>query len=330
MKGGGLELAGWVEEGGKVLAPGDVHALLSKDPLAASSFGGEFFLAWDGYRARDALGIVPGPIPPGAILAGDRIIGKVRPRFRETGLAEAIVTAVLLRSDRGVVALSGGVDSALVAAIARLPCIVVGMEGSFDLAGGRQAARELGLDCTEVTVTPADVEEAVPAVLRTIPEKNPLDLSIALCWHFVARYARKQGYDRILSGQGADELFGGYSRYLGDEDTDALLAADFARLPGQVVRDQAVAAAEGVLISYPYLDARVIAAARALPAGDKVSGGIRKRALREVAADFLPPGIAWKEKKAMQYGSGIMRELQRLARKRGHRTVGEYLARVPG
>lgn len=330
MKGGTLELAGWVEEGGGVLSPGEIYALLSKDPLAASSFGGEFFLSWDGYQARDALGIVPGPVPPGAILDGDRVIGKVCPRFRETGLADAIVTAVLLRSDRGVVALSGGVDSSLVAAIARLPCIVVGLEGSYDLAGGRQAAREIGLDCTEVTVTPADVEEAVPGVLSLIPEKNPLDLSIALCWHFVARSAREAGHDRVLSGQGADELFGGYNRYLGDGDTEALLAADFARLPGQIARDQAVATAGGVLISYPYLDARVVAAARAIPAGDKVSGGIRKHALRKVAGEFLPPGIAWKEKKAMQYGSGIWRELQRLARKRGCRTVEEYLARVPG
>lgn len=322
--------AGWVEEDRVVLPPGEVRARLLQDPLAASSFGGEFFLSWDGYRARDALGIVPGPIPPGTILDGDRVIGKVCPRFRKTGLAEAIVTAVQLRSDRGVVALSGGVDSALVAAIARRPCIVAGMEGSFDLAGGRQAARDLGLDCTEVTVAPADVEDAVPGVLSLIPEKNPLDLSIALCWHFIARSARDAGHDRVLSGQGADELFGGYSRYLADGDTDALLAADFARLPGQIARDQAVATAEGVLISYPYLDARVIAAARAIPAGEKVSGGIRKRALRKVAAEFLPPRIAWKEKKAMQYGSGIWRELQRLARKRGCRTVGEYLARVPG
>jgi asparagine synthase (glutamine-hydrolysing) len=276
------------------------------------------------------LGIVPGPVPPGTILAGDRVIGKVRPRFPEAGLKEAIVTAVTLRSDRGVVALSGGVDSALVAAIARLPCIVTGMEGSSDLAGGVKAARLLGLDCTQVIVRPADVEESVPGVLRAIPEKNPVDLSIALCWHFIARSAREAGYDRILSGQGADELFGGYSRYLGSGDTDALLAADFARLPEQVARDQAVAMGEGVLISYPYLDARVIAAAREIPAARKVSGGIRKRALREVAEEFLPPGIAWKEKKAMQYGSGIWRELQRIARKKGYRRVGEYLARLPG
>ncbi|MCQ8894209.1 MAG: asparagine synthase C-terminal domain-containing protein [Methanolinea sp.] len=323
-----IELAGWVERDGVVLSPGELGALLPEDPLAASSFGGEFSLAWDGYRARDALGIVPGPAPPGTILAGDRVIGKVAPCFRETGLLEAIVTAVRLRSDRGIVALSGGVDSALVAAIARLPCIVAGFEGSSDLAGGTEVARLLGLDCTQVIVTPSDLEDAVARVLCLIPEKNPLDLSIALCWHFIARSAREAGYDRVLSGQGADELFGGYSRYLGGGDTDALLAADFARLPGQVARDQAVTGAEGLLLSYPYLDARVIAAAAAIPAGEKVSGGVRKRALREVAGKFLPPGIAGREKKAMQYGSGIWRELQKFARRKGCRTVGEFLARV--
>jgi len=83
-----------------------------------------------------------------------------------------------------------------------------------------------------------------------------------------------------------------------------------------------------VLLSYPYLDGRVVSAARALPAREKVAGGVRKRALREVAERFLPREVAWREKKAMQYGTGIWRELRRLARRKGFPTVKEYLARA--
>jgi asparagine synthase (glutamine-hydrolysing) len=51
----------------------------------------------------------------------------------------------------------------------------------------------------------------------------------------------------------------------------------------------------------------------------RVVNGVRKRPLREVAARHLPESIAWQEKKAMQYGSGVMRQIERLAARRGYR-----------
>lgn len=323
-----LKLTGWVETGGKVLSREEILSLLHENPLALSSFGGEFLLEWDDCCARDALGIIPGPVPPGKILLGNQLIGSVEPRFGDMGLEEAIVAAVALRSDRGVVALSGGVDSALVAAIARRPCIAAGTAESGDLVMGMGTARDLGLECIPAVVAPGELEGAVAKVIGIVPEKTPLDLSIALSWYFVTRSARDAGYDRVITGQGADELFGGYRRYLESADIDALLADDFSRLPAQVARDQSVAMQNGVLLSYPYLDGRVVSAARALPAREKVAEGVRKRALREVAERFLPREVAWREKKAMQYGTGIWRELQRLARRKGFPTVKEYLARA--
>ena len=175
-----LKLTGWVETGGKVLSREEILSLLHENPLALSSFGGEFLLEWDDCCARDALGIIPGPVPPGKILSGKRLIGSVEPRFGDMGLEEAIVAAVALRSDRGVVALSGGVDSALVAAIARRPCIAAGTAESGDLAMGMGTARDLGLECIPAVVAPGELEGAVAKVIGIVPEKTPLDLSIAL------------------------------------------------------------------------------------------------------------------------------------------------------
>jgi len=323
----GLTLAGWVEAGGRILQPDEILERLKADPHSASSFGGEFYLAFGRYTARDTLGIVPGDGPPGKILHDGHIVGTVEPRYEKMSLKDAIVAAVELRREGSAVALSGGVDSALVAAIACCPCITVGLENSPDLTRGVDTARALDLESISVTIDPGELEGAIAEVLPVLPEKTPLDLSIGLSWYFVTRAAKDSGYARVLTGQGADELFGGYHRYLASPDTEGLLAADFARLPDQIARDQAVAGIHGVTLSYPYLDGRVVRAAGDLPAKEKVADGMRKRALREVACQFLPGEIAWREKKAMQYGSGIWRELQRFARKRGFPSVRDLLAR---
>ncbi|MEM2124471.1 MAG: asparagine synthase C-terminal domain-containing protein [Methanolinea sp.] len=323
-----FSLAGWVEVEGRILREEEIALRLARDPLAAAEFGGEFSIEWDGYTARDPFGIAIGRGPPGKILKDGRVIGEVNPRFPETTLADAIVASVALRRDESAVALSGGVDSSLVAAIARCPCITAGIRGSPDLKAGREVASLLDLEWIPAEIAPAEIGEALPEVASIVPGASPLDTSIALCWYFVARAARDAGFRRVLTGQGADELFGGYRRYLDNPDTEALLAADLSGLPRQVARDQAVAASNGVFLSYPYLDGRVVRVASAIPAHEKVAGGTRKRALCAVAEKFLPPAVARREKKAMQYGSGIWKELRRLARRGGVGSVGEYLARI--
>ena len=77
------------------------------------------------------------------------------------------------------------------------------------------------------------------------------------------------------------------------------------------------------------MDVRVVQAARAISPEKKVCGGVRKRPLRDVAERYLSHSIAQYEKKAMQYGSGVMREIQRLASQKGHKkSVRDYLAQI--
>jgi len=325
-----MNLKGWIERDGVRLSPADVERMLEAGPEALSRCGGEFLLTWNDYTARDAFGIMPGPVPPGTVCCGGREVARIAPDPPPCTLEEAIITAINLRSDEGAVAFSGGVDSALIARFARLPCVAVGTEGSHDIAWAAKAARVMGLDLEIVTPTKEEVAEALARVVRVIPDPtNPVEASIATTLFFVAARAAEHGYTRILAGQGADELFGGYARYLSSPDLAVELERDVADHPRQRARDQAVAALHGVYFSMPYIDVRVVRAARAIPAGEKVRGGVRKHPLRVVAERHIPAEIARAEKKAMQYGSGIWMTIQRLSRQNGYKkSVQGYLTEI--
>jgi asparagine synthase (glutamine-hydrolysing) len=324
-----LKISGWVEWYGQRLSPEEIAEIVRERPGDLLHCGGEFFLASDRCRARDHFGIMQGDCPKGTLICGGEVMGTIEPAVPDMQLEDAIITAVRLRSDEGITALSGGVDSTLVAQLAQRECVAVGLEGSHDLRQARHAADALALSCTTVTITPGEIADALPAVILAIPKKDPMSTGIALTQYFIARYADEQGYRRIITGQGADEIFGGYARYIETATLGTDLERDFAGLEQQAARDQAVAALHGTYLSMPYLDCRVVRAARAIPPDEKVQGGQRKVPLRKVAERHIPAEFAWYEKKAMQYGSGVWKELQRLARRNGYKTsVQDYIDHI--
>jgi asparagine synthase (glutamine-hydrolysing) len=324
--GDAMEITGWVERDGVHLDAREIEHMVRNDMEALCSCGGEFHLRWDHCSARDHFGIIPGEgCPAGTVCCDTAVRGHIDPPVSPMEVGEAIVEAVRLRSDEGVVALSGGVDSALVARLAQRPCVVVGLPDSHDVCRARSVAEELDLPLATVLVDERRVEDALRRVAEVIPRLTPVDAAIATTLYFVAEWAGRNGHERVLAGQGADELFGGYARYLTSTTLAEDLASDIAGLPGQVARDQAVAALHGTYFSLPYADVRVVRAARAIPAAEKVQGGVRKQPLREVAERYLPHSMAFYEKKAMQYGSGIWKTIQLLARENGYKKVADYL-----
>jgi len=224
------------------------------------------------------------------------------------------------------VAFSGGVDSALLAARFDCPLYVAGFEGSHDIEAARSAAALLDREVTVVEFSHTDLERAVPRIARATGRTNAMDVQIALPLFLTAERVAADGHDRLLVGQGADELFGGYAKVANAPD-DHRIEADSVRgaqreviatLPDQLERDVLTLAAAGVEPVAPLLDDRVVAAALGL-AGDQLVRGEdeRKWALRRAAAEWLPDEIARRDKKAVQYGTYAARELDRLARQDG-------------
>ncbi|MBP1902090.1 asparagine synthase (glutamine-hydrolyzing) [Halorubrum trapanicum] len=237
------------------------------------------------------------------------------------------------------VAFSGGVDSGLVAAaVPEAPCYVAGFEGSHDVAAARDAADAMGRDLRVVEITHDDLTRAVRSVAAATGRRNPMDVAIAVPLYLTAEAAAADGFDRLAVGQGADELFGGYSKVV-DPAEDPRVDADTVRgartetvrtLPDQLARDVLALRAAGVEPSTPLLDDRVVAAALALPDDLLVDGDERKVALRRVAAGRVPESVSTADKKAVQYGTYVSRELDRLARRAGYKRrmddhVGKYV-----
>jgi asparagine synthase (glutamine-hydrolysing) len=239
------------------------------------------------------------------------------------------------------VAFSGGVDSAIVAAATEGPLYVAGFPDSEDVTAARTAARAMDRedDLTVLEVEPTDLERVVPAIARATGRTNAMDVAILAPLWIVAERASADGHDRLAVGQGADELFGGYDK-VAKAPTDPRLEADTVRgaaremvrtLPEQLARDVPGLRAAGVDPVAPMLSDAVVEAALRLPGGLLVSDrGERKYALRLAAREFVPDTVAFREKKAVQYGSLVARELDRLAREAGFKKrrddhVGAYV-----
>ncbi len=245
-------------------------------------------------------------------------------------LVQALDKAVESAMTRGSAAImfSGGLDSGLIAALARRHgsprLYTVGLEGSHDMEMSREAAMDLGLPWTPFVMTAEDVIDACRELLAIVPVRSPVTLSFELPLQMIAARADE---DILISGQGADELFGGYSRYLEmGEEAGKGMADDLARMLSEVLPlEEAIARRYGKKVERPFLDPGVRRLAASMPAAEKIKGGMRKAPLRSAAASIGADLIASREKKAAQYGSGFMKVLKSRARKE-RLTVEELLA----
>jgi len=251
---------------------------------------GEVLFFTPGGRKRESVRRLPprvGVLDPGREVA--------------SGLVEAVKKRAEFAEDFGIL-YSGGLDSALIAKIAsslgyRPRLYMVGSRDSLDSKRAGEAGELLNLEVVFREVSLEEVKEALPQVIRALDTPDPLQISLALPLYF-ATSGVEESY--LLTGQGGDELFGGYHRYLsmGGEELKEEQLKDILELhSSNLVRDCTVASLNGVEILSPFLDRRVIQIALSLSLGWMV-GERRKVALREAARKLgLPPELALRRKK---------------------------------
>jgi asparagine synthase (glutamine-hydrolysing) len=247
---------------------------------------------------------------------------------------------------------SGGVDSSLITALAArhipdITLITVGFSGSNDVKWASAAAQLLGIENSLILkiIELDDVESTIPFVMKALETADPMAISLGVPLYMACTESKSRNINLLLTGQGADELFGGYHRYKeiikkGAYALHEAIVTDVSRMPGRDIRrDNIVAEAAGIKLAAPFLDPEMIKLGLSIPAAFKVrdvDGELAgKYILRRAAQDVVPGEIAWRDKKAMQYGSGVWAALGRLARQAGFKKqdkgyIRKYLNSVAG
>ena len=249
-------------------------------------------------------------------------------------ILDSVRTAVGSAKKVGVL-FSGGLDSSVVASAAKL----LGLETRLYttafcdphlLLQAEEAARMLDLDLDARLLGEEETEKALGHTVWAAESADPLQVSVALPLDVAAQSAVREGETVLLSGSGADELFGGYARYTqifeqsGEKALSETMYMDVLRLSEtDTLRDGAIGESNRIQLYAPFLNLKLADFALRIPVGFKIGGqveGLNKQILRDSAKRLdVPVEVACSPKKAAQYSSGSLKALRRLARNKGVR-----------
>ncbi len=252
---------------------------------------------------------------------------------RLAGLLDSSV-AKLTEGEDVAIAFSGGIDSSLVAALAKrharsVRLYTVGAKGSHDVEAAAEVAPLLGLDHEVVELDDASALEGLRQEIEVTGTTNPLTLAFEIPLLFVMKYCPE---GTILGGQGADELFAGYNKYVGMKESQMRdeMAKDLAKLVTVTKPHEAKMGQHfGKTVRYAYLDKDIMSLSRSAPseALRPLDGDVRKKLLSDAATDLGYGFLADRRKKAAQYGSGTMDAFRRLSKAQGL-TYNEMVAKI--
>ncbi|HEY4582949.1 MAG TPA: asparagine synthase B [Lysobacter sp.] len=227
------------------------------------------------------------------------------------------------------VLLSGGLDSSLVAAVAaryarhrvedgdrseawwpRLHSFAIGLEGSPDLAAAQVAADAIGTVHHGFTYTVEEGIDALPEVIRHIETYDVTTVRASTPMFLLARRIRAMGIKMVLSGEGSDEIFGGYLYFHKAPNAREFHEETVRKLDGlhqfDCLRANKSMMAWGVEARVPFLDTEFLDVAMRMDATAKMAGDgrIEKAVLREAFQGWLPDSILWRQKEQFSDGVG--------------------------
>ncbi len=275
-----------------------------------------------GATLRDAQLSVPDPLPARQVWLDEP------PETTAVRLRDALERAVRARitGDASASWLSGGLDSSAIAALARpglrsFHTFAGGLKDSPDLRYASQMAEYLGATHVEVVAEPEDLMAALPEVIFHLESFDPYLVRSSVMHYLVARKAADYA-DQVFSGEGADELFGGYA-YL-KEMSLSELPAELLKITGALhntalQRVDRCSAAFGLVAHIPFLDPEVVALAWRVPPALKIKDGVEKWILRLAMQGRLPEPVLNRGKAKFWEGAGV----QDIIAGRAERTVSD-------
>jgi asparagine synthase (glutamine-hydrolysing) len=230
-------------------------------------------------------------------------------------------------------AFSGGLDSSLIAHLAKnsgvnVKLIHVSLKNQLETKHAENAAEALKLPIYSYLYEEKQVAETFPKVLWLIEETDPVKVSIGVPFYWVAENAAKMRFKILLAGQGADELFGGYKRYVNDyrqygsKRVQETIFNEIAKMyENNFERDFKICNFHNVELRLPFATYSMANFAITLPLELKINlldEGMRKIVLRRLGKNLgLPSSITEREKMAIQYATGVSKILKKLANNKG-------------
>ncbi len=253
------------------------------------------------------------------------------------------VNNAVLGIEEVAVAFSGGLDSSLIALLAhkagaKVHLIHVSLKGKSETLKAEEAAAALGIPLHTYLYEEENVEKAIPKVLWAVEDPDPLKTCIAIPIFWAAEKSRELGFKVMLTGMGADELFGGYKRYFeayihhGEEKVQNMLCRDVLEMyQANFERDVKICNFQNVELRLPFASRQLVEFSLSLPLSCKIASPedpLRKIILRRAAEKMgLSTHIAYRIKRAIQYSTGVSFAVKKLAKKKGM-SVRDYLRLV--
>ena len=227
------------------------------------------------------------------------------------------------------VLLSGGLDSSIISAVAKkfaarriesgntedawwpqLHSFAIGLEGSPDLAAARKVAEHIGSVHHEINFTVQEGLDAIRDVIYHIETYDVTTVRASTPMYLLSRYIKSMGVKMVLSGEGADEIFGGYLYFHKAPNAEEFHKETVRKLSKlhlyDCLRANKSLASWGVEGRVPFLDKEFMDVAMRLNPADKMAGNgkIEKHILRQAFENYLPSEIAWRQKEQFSDGVG--------------------------
>ena len=243
-------------------------------------------------------------------------------------LEEAVRRQLMSDVPYGVL-LSGGLDSSVISAIAakyaqrrvetggreaawwpRLHSFAVGLKGAPDLAKARMVAEHIGTVHHEINYTIQEGLDAIRDVIYFIETYDVTTVRASTPMYLLARVIKSMGIKMVLSGEGADEVFGGYLYFHKAPNAKAFHEETVRKLSKlhlyDCLRANKSLAAWGVEGRVPFLDKEFLDVAMRLNPQLKMCPGqtVEKKIVREAFAHMLPSEVAWRQKEQFSDGVG--------------------------
>ena len=227
------------------------------------------------------------------------------------------------------VLLSGGLDSSIISAVTKkfaakriesadtqmawypqLHSFAVGLVGSPDLAAARVVATHIGSVHHEINFTIQEGLDAIRDVIYHLETYDVTTVRASTPMYLLARVIKSMGIKMVLSGEGADEIFGGYLYFHKAPDAKSFHEETVRKLSKlhlyDCLRANKSLAAWGIEGRVPFLDKEFMDVAMRLNPKDKMAGNgkMEKWILRKAFEDYLPESIAWRQKEQFSDGVG--------------------------